>query len=162
MHGHKISVEQKIGGAAHRLKAHYRRRDGLSQRSRAQFRAKSGALAASNRGETREELGAAAFNGSIHEKTNGAINWFWTGDVVAAGAGLESVCGCPAQQGIVTPFGQQACAGVAHDDTGVCAGSSGSAASRKLHTMAQTIFTNSPSHIPTQMAKPILPFTGPF
>jgi hypothetical protein len=95
----------------------------------------------------------------MHEKTNGAINWFWTDGAGAAGAGFESVCGWAAQHGIIAPPAMQQASTCLAQDAGVCAGTSGSPASRKLQTMAQTNFTMSPSHIRTQMAKPILPFT---
>jgi hypothetical protein len=129
----------KKGIAARRLKTHHGRRDRLSQRSRAQFRAKSGVPAGKGSVEM-EKFGLAGLTGRIVGKIIGAKSksWFWPLDGAgAAGAGCESD-GFPSQQGIV-PCWQQAITLRAHA-AGVCAGSMGNPASSKTQTMANTAF----------------------
>ena len=77
IHGHKISVEQKEMAEARQLKAHRRRSVGMNQRSRAQFRAKSGAPDADESGVEVEAMEFAGFAGKVQIKIAGARNESW-------------------------------------------------------------------------------------
>jgi hypothetical protein len=140
IHGHKISVEQKGMIEARRLKAHHGRSSRMNQRSRAQFRAKRGALDAAERGAAVETMKFAGFAGKVQSKMLGARSESWIWLPLGAGAGCESDAGFAAQQGMAPCWQQARTCWAQADGTGACAANSGAPASRKLHRMASANF----------------------
>lgn len=105
--------------AVRRLRAHHGWSGGMNQRSRAQFRAKSGAPAAIKGSAETAEWEFAAWAGKAQVKTSGAMkeSVFWPCGGGTVGVGCESGVGLAAQQGIVSPCEQQAWARGAQGDT---------------------------------------------